>query len=167
MPKPTKPKTPPKAKPKAKPIDENTTALNAHTKALKQHSTVMTAAATAHKAVENALKNNTAALIATKPQKTLNQKTADATACMSQWLITAKNVPAHDSTNPSKNMATDFHLSSPQEMQLCLEWVQTCLAGKNDIYVLDTSSPNANQHLAKLLTGTLGAVVADIVQNIH
>jgi hypothetical protein len=77
----------------------------------------------------------------------------------------AKGVSQPDSTNPAKNMATDFHIGSPQEMQLCLEAVQACMAAKGDYYHLDTTSPKANQHLNTLVTSSLGIVVADIVAN--
>ena len=113
----------------------------------------------------NALRNHAAALAATKPHKTLQQKIADVGACMSQWLITAKGVSKADSTTATKNMATDLHMSGPEEMQRCLEWVQSCLSGKGDIYRLDITSPNANKHLRTLVTGTLGAVVSDIANN--
>jgi hypothetical protein len=122
-----------------------------HTEALLEHS--------------SALRNHVAALAATKPQKTLQQKIADVGACMSQWLMKAKGVSKADSTTATKNMAADFRMSGPEEMQRCLEWVQGCLSGKGDIYNLDTTSPNANQHLNTLVTGTLGAVVSDIANN--
>lgn len=136
---------------KPKRTTRKSNATKRHTEALLQHS--------------NALRNNTAALAATKPQKTLPQKIADIGACMSQWLMQAKGVSKADSTTATKNMAADFHMSGPEEMQRCLEWVQNCLSGKGDIYLLDTSSPNANQHLNTLVTGTLGAVVSDIASH--
>ena len=129
----------------------NVAVAKKHTAALLEHS--------------SALRSHAAALAATKPQKTLQQKIADVGACMSQWLMTAKGVSKADSTTATKNMATDFHMSGPEEMQRCLEWVQGCLSGKGDIYRLDTTSPNANQHLNTLVTGTLGAVVSDIANN--
>ena len=138
-------------------------ALNKYAKALDRHTTALNNAAAAHSSMTVALKNNTAALAASKPKKTFNQKLADVADCVSQWLTNAKGVSQADSTNPAKNMAADFHIGSPQEMQLCLEAVQVCLASKSDFYHLDTTSPNANQHLNTLLTGTLGALVADIV----
>jgi hypothetical protein len=132
---------------------------------MERHTAALAGAAAAHTTMAAALKNNTAALVSTKPHKNFNQITVDAGECLSQWLMAAKGVSRPDSTNPAKNMATDFRIGTPQEMQLCLEAVQSCMAGKSDFYHLDTTSPNANQHLNTLLTGSLGAVVADIVAN--
>jgi len=153
------------ATPKVSVAKEHRAALERHARALQAHSNAMSLAAAAQSANTAALRNHTAVLAATKPQKTFNQKTADATDCMSQWLMRAKGVSKADSINPGKNMTTDFHIGAPQEMQLCLEWVQGCLSTKGDFYHLDTTSPNANQHLIKLMGGTLGDVVADIVSN--
>lgn len=140
-------------------------ALAEHTDALRENSSAMTAALPAQAELTNALKNHTAALAATKPQKTLQEKIADAGDCMSQWLMRAKGVSKADSTTATKNMATDFHIGGQEEMQRCLEWVQGCLSGKGDIYQLDTTSSTANQHLTTLATGTLGAVISDIASN--
>jgi len=129
----------------------NMTVIGKHTEALLTHA--------------SALNNHTAALAATKPRKTLQEKIADAGACMSQWLMNGKGVSKADSTTPTKNLATDLHISGPEEMQRCLEWVQGCLSGKGYIYRLDTTSPEANQHLDTLVTGTLGAAVSDIASN--
>jgi hypothetical protein len=137
---------------------DHTAAIVAHSKALKQHSQAITE-------MTGVLANVIAALAAVKPHKTLNEITADVMECMSKWLVSMKGISKNDSTNPTKNMSTDFHLGGPQEMQLCLEWVRTCLAGKSDMYHLDTTSPNANHHFIALLKGTLGAVVNDVVQN--
>jgi hypothetical protein len=112
-----------------------------------------------------AIRNLTAAVSAAKPHKTPDEIIADATDCMSGWLMRAKRVSRPDSMNPSKNMTSDFHIGAPQEMQLCLEWVQHCLSTKGDFYNLDTTSPNANKHLIKLMSGTLGDVVADIASH--
>jgi hypothetical protein len=142
-----------------------TAALGKHASAMKKHTTALNVAAEAHRSMTAALKNNTAVIAATKPQKTFNEKTADAASCLSQWLMSAKGVSRPDSTNPAKNMATDFRIGSPQEMQLCLEAVQTGMAAKGDFYHLDTTSPKANQHLITLVNGTLGSVVADVVMN--
>jgi hypothetical protein len=142
-----------------------TAALDKHASAMKKHTTALNVAAEAHRSMTAALKNNTAVIAATKPQKTFNEKTDDASDCISQWLMSAKGVSRADSSDPSKNMATDFRMGTPQEMQLCLEAVQTCMASKGDFYHLDTTSPKANQHLNTLLTGSLGSVVADIVTN--
>jgi len=162
---PSKPKSGASVAPDANLVKKHIAAMARHSAALQAHADAMTAAAPAQGAMTTALKNNTAALAASKPHKTQNQKTADAMACISQWLMQAKGISQADSTNPSKNMSTDFRIGGPQEMQLCLEAVQICLAGKGDIYHLDTTSPNANAHLIKLMSGTLGAVVADIVSN--
>jgi len=140
-------------------------ALNRHAKAMDRHAAALASATAAHTSMTAALKNNTAALVATKAHKTFNQKTVDAGECLSQWLMAAKGVSRADSTNPAKNMAADFRIGSPQEMQLCLEAVQSCMSSKGDFYHLDTTSPNANQHLNTLLTGSLGALVADVVAN--
>jgi hypothetical protein len=152
-------------KSKVSATQRQTEALNRHAKAMDRHTAALTDAAAAHSLMAAALRNNTAALTATKAHKTFNQKTVDAGECLSQWLMAAKGVSRPDSTNPSKNMAADFRIGSPQEMQLCLEAVQSRMASKGDFYHLDTTSSNANQHLNTLLTGSLGAVVADIVAN--
>ena len=152
-------------KPKLSATQEHAAALNKHANALNNHAAAMTSAASVHIAI-SALKNNTAAVAASKPQKTFNQKTADAADCIGvQWLVSAKGVSAINSRVLTKNMAGDFRIGSPQEMQLCLEAVQICMSSKGDFYHLDTTSPNANTHLNSLVTGTLGQVIADIVKN--
>jgi hypothetical protein len=145
--------------------ERHTAAIGRYASALQKHAAALSDATAAHSSIAAALRNNTAAVAATKPRKTLNEKTADAVDCMSQWLIQAKGVSRPDSTNPVKNMAADFHIGSPQEMQLCLEAVQVCMATKGDFYHLDTTSSQANQHMNTLVTSSLGTVVADIVRN--
>lgn len=152
-------------KPTRSAAKQHSAALSKHTNALKQHAEALSVAADAYSSMTAALKNNTFVLAATKPHKTFNEKTADAADCISQWLMHAKGVSRPDLTNPAKNMSADFRIGSPQEMQLCLEAVQACMAAKGDFYHLDTTSTNANQHLNTLVTSSLGAVVADIVTN--
>lgn len=130
------------------------------TKALNQHSKA-TAEATA------ALQANIAALKqTTKAHKTVIQQTADAMACASDWLEKAKGVSAVDARNLNSNMSTNFHIQNIAEMTAFLTAVKTCLARKGDTYRLDTTSPQANHHIGTLLSGTLMAVIQDIVSNI-
>ncbi len=142
-----------------------TAALAKHSSAMNKHTTALNVAAEAHRSMTAALQNNTAAIAATKPHKTFNEKNDDASDCISHWLVCAKHVSLSEATDPAKNMSADFHIGAPQEMQLCLEAVRTCMAAKGNLYHLDTTSPKANQHLIALINGTLGAVVADIVMN--
>lgn len=156
-----KSKTQAPAKPKLSPAAQHAVALNRSARALEANSAAVT---TAHDNLIAALRNNTAALAASKPQKTFNQKTADAADCMSQWLVLARGVSEVDSRILTKTM-TDFHIGAPQDMQRCLEWVQTCMANKGNLYHLDTTSPKANEHLNTLVNSTLAQVIADIVKN--
>jgi hypothetical protein len=128
-------------------IEKHTAALEKHTKELREHSKAMTAA--------------TAALIATKPQKPLGQRTTDAQLCMSQWLVDVKHVSQADSMDPNKNMATDFRVGGPPGMSRCLNSVSQCLSGKGDIYTPDAASA------AQLCTKSLGEVVNFIASKIR
>jgi hypothetical protein len=133
-------------------LHRDTAAIAAHTVALRQHSQAI-------KEINDVLINLTSTLIATKPRKPKNEIIADAMKCISRWLMDKKGVSKNDSTNPTKNMSTDFRLAGPPEMEMCLVAVKSCLAVKGDVYNLPSS--NADQ----LVKGTLGVVVADIVKN--
>lgn len=111
-----------------------------------------------------ALKNLTAVLSATKPHKPRDAITVDVTDCVSAWLV-RKGISKPDSMNTSKKMSGDLHLADEGEMLRCLTSVQTCLATKGDFYHPDTTSPDAGPHLTKLLNGTLGDVIVDIVSH--
>jgi hypothetical protein len=159
-------KAPAKAAAQDTVLKQHTAALLEHSKALRENSQLLKQTLSTPSTAVPGFKNHAAAMIiASKPQKTFNEKTADASDCMSAWLISAKGVSAANSRDPTKNMSTDFHIGSPAEMQLCLEAVQACMAGKGDAYHLDTTSANANAHLLKLLNSTLGVVIADIVSS--
>jgi hypothetical protein len=154
---PRKPKSTEQAQPGGNALKQQVTALKTHETALKKN----TAALDRHAA---ALDANTAAITAFAallPPKSDDDKATDARDCMRTWLVNNKRVSRSDAGDPGKSMTNDF-LMNPDDMGICLTWVQGCLRRKMDQFTPDTSYA----HLVKLASGTLGAVIADIVDKI-
>jgi hypothetical protein len=107
------------------------------------------------------------ASIAGAPGWSLPKKTEDVESCVSQWLQDVKKVSSADSRNLNKNIS-DFHISTNNEMEQFIWGVAQCLAGKKYTYAPDPpkDSPDWNLHVAKLLNGTLSALIDEFVSNI-
>lgn len=102
-----------------------------------------------------------------KVAKSIGKRSEDVQSCISQWLQTNKGASSADSRNLTKNVA-DFHILANNEMEQFIGGVAQCLAGKGYTYtpVPDPKSPGWNQHVSKLLGGTLSALVSDFVNDI-
>ena len=141
-------------------LKKNAAALDRHTAALDAHTSAMERASGGAAALTDAM-SRTRLAFAAALAKGPDEKTADAGDCVADWLVKKKRVSRTDAGDPSKNMTNDF-LMNPDDMGICLNWVKGCLAKKGDHFTPDTSY----EHLVSLTSGTLGAVIADIVSKI-
>jgi hypothetical protein len=150
----------------AKILQLHTAALAKHTDALKQHAKAIAAVAAAQSALTTALHMNTAAHEAASATKPPAKQIADIRACLTIWLQNAGKLKTGEQPISTKNMATDYQFVDGTEMQRCLEATVDCLKGKGDRFDFDKTTPTFNKDMNTLSTGTFGAVVTYIFNNL-
>jgi hypothetical protein len=152
--------------PDAKILERYIEALAKHGDALKDHAKKMTAAAASHSALTAALHMNTAALEAVTAVKPPAKQIADIRACLTVWLRKAGILKKGEQPISTKNMATDYRMGDPTAIQRCLERTVECLKTKGNTFDFDKTSPSFNKDMRDLSTGTFGAVVTYIFNNL-